>query len=62
MRHTTSDPKLNKRKYRDMIIYGTWLAFYMIKAKHIVNKGEACDIKNGSTKLKLSTTSRRFHC
>jgi hypothetical protein len=45
MRHTTSDPKLKRRKYRDMIIYGTWFAFYMIKAKHIVNKGEACDIK-----------------
>jgi hypothetical protein len=26
IKYTTSDPKLKKSKYRDMIIYGTWLA------------------------------------
>jgi hypothetical protein len=43
IRHTTSDPKLKKSKYRGMIICDNWLAF-LCWANHIVKKGEACGI------------------
>jgi hypothetical protein len=45
-KHTTSDPKLKKSKYRGMIICDNWLAS-LYWAKHIVKKGEACGIIMG---------------
>jgi hypothetical protein len=36
-----------KIKDRSMCTSSHLVGFYMIKAKHIVKKGEACDIKMG---------------
>jgi hypothetical protein len=46
IKHTTSDPKLKKSKYRGTIRCDNWLAF-LYWAKHIMKKGEACDIIRG---------------